>query len=303
MDLITAAAPRRRGSHPYWKSQRELLARALLPLVRLEAPLRPPPLELALEPDDTLRLPTRSPPPPRSMLPACCLPPRSIAPPCCLPPICPWFWRAFACRLDMESPRAVPPYLLAVALFEYGAPPRCWALCCQLLPLPVRLPVLLIFCLFELFTKLLLLFMLILLLPAPPTVAAPASAHGCSNHHSNTKRNRHARSVIARRRIGDRRVRVRRRTVDNHGVIARDIDNFRLGLFYDYNVLTFDSLCFGRSSVRWISGFPYPWPSRAFAALRPSHQFAGPELHYQDLSSTPISSASRLTTSGSAAID
>src|SRR6267142_706656 len=142
---------------------------------------RPPP---PLEPDDTLRLPTRSPPPPRSMLPACCLPPRSIAPPCCLPPICPWFWRAFACRLDMESPRAVPPYLLAVALFEYGAPPRCWALCCQLLPLPVRfpvrLPVLLIFCLFELFTKLLLLFMLILLLPPypllqhqPPPMAAP----------------------------------------------------------------------------------------------------------------------------------
>src|SRR6267143_4228234 len=119
---------------PILEEPRELLARALLPRVRLESPLRPPPLELALEPDDTLRLPTRSPPPPRSMLPACCLPPRSIAPPCCLPPICPWFWRAFACRLDMESPRAVPPYLLAVALFEYGAPPRCWALCCQLLP-------------------------------------------------------------------------------------------------------------------------------------------------------------------------
>jgi hypothetical protein len=36
----------------------------------------------------------------------CCL----LYVPCCC--------RALACRLDMESPRAVPPYLFAVALFE-----------------------------------------------------------------------------------------------------------------------------------------------------------------------------------------
>ena len=77
---------------------RELLLRALLPLYPPEPPnplepRDPPPLE-------TLRLPTRSPPPP---------------PP---PPRCDWFWRACDWRVAIESPRAVPPYLLAVALFE-----------------------------------------------------------------------------------------------------------------------------------------------------------------------------------------
>ena len=33
-----------------------------------------------------------------------------------------------ACCPARESPRAVPPYLLAVALFAYGAPPRCCGL-------------------------------------------------------------------------------------------------------------------------------------------------------------------------------
>jgi hypothetical protein len=41
-------------------------------------------------------------------------------------------------RFAAESPRAEPPYWFAVALSEYGVPPRCSALCCQL-PLPLRL--------------------------------------------------------------------------------------------------------------------------------------------------------------------
>jgi hypothetical protein len=41
-------------------------------------------------------------------------------------------------RFAAESPRAEPPYWVAVALSEYGVPPRCSALCCQL-PLPLRL--------------------------------------------------------------------------------------------------------------------------------------------------------------------
>lgn len=75
----------------------------------------------------------------------------------------------------------MPPYLFAVALFEYGVPPRCCELCCQLL-LPVRLPLRLeiLFCLLELFTNALLLLMFtVLLLPQPllqhqpPPQAAP----------------------------------------------------------------------------------------------------------------------------------
>src|SRR5215472_6601111 len=79
---------------PILEAPRELLARALPPLIPPEPPPKaPPPLEEPSEPDETLRLPTRSPPPP---------PPR------------------FAPRLlaPLESPRAVPPYLFAVALFE-----------------------------------------------------------------------------------------------------------------------------------------------------------------------------------------
>src|SRR5262245_36332462 len=41
------------------------------------------------------------------------------------PPWRPTCWRAPACRLDRESPRALPPNLFAVALSPYGAPPRC----------------------------------------------------------------------------------------------------------------------------------------------------------------------------------
>src|SRR5215469_16193308 len=120
---------------PMLEAPRELLARALLPL-REEppkaSPLRDPP------PADVLRLPTRSPPPlrfpPLSLVPALGrFPPRSPrspsppprfaplspAPPAArlpTPPCC-CRWRAFAWRFAMESPRAVPPYLLAVERF------------------------------------------------------------------------------------------------------------------------------------------------------------------------------------------
>src|SRR5690348_5098403 len=188
--------PLRPPRDPMLDAPRELLARALDPLIPPEPPPKaPPPLDPP--PEETLRLPTRSPPPPprfaptlfappapRLPAPDCWRPPRSIVPacaPCPLPPNCPWFCRALACRLPMESPRAVPPYLFAVALFEYGAPPRCWELCCQEL-LPVRLPFLLdmLFFLLELFTNVLLLFFFILLFPPqpllqhhPPPQAAP----------------------------------------------------------------------------------------------------------------------------------
>src|SRR5882762_9632240 len=76
---------------PILEEPRELLARA--PPPPLEAPPRAPPLlELPPAPDDTLRLPTRSPPPPparsapfpppaaRLLAPVFCLPPRSAVP-------------------------------------------------------------------------------------------------------------------------------------------------------------------------------------------------------------------------------
>src|SRR5258706_841063 len=88
---------------PILDAPRELLARALLPLLPPEPPPKPPPLEPDPAPGDTLLSPTRSPPPPpppprlsrRLLAPAA----RLLAPGCCLDPSCPWFWRALPCRL------------------------------------------------------------------------------------------------------------------------------------------------------------------------------------------------------------
>ena len=75
----------------------------------------------------------------------------------------------------MESPRAVPPNLSAAARLEYGVPPRCCGLCCQLLPLPARFPeptrlplMLLMFVL-----RLKLLFRLMLMSPPPQPQPQP----------------------------------------------------------------------------------------------------------------------------------
>src|SRR6185369_6056006 len=40
------------------------------------------------------------------------------------------------CRVWLNSPRVWPPNLLAVPLSPYGAPPRCEGLCCQFDPPP-----------------------------------------------------------------------------------------------------------------------------------------------------------------------
>ncbi len=164
-----------------------MLEAPLLLLARAEAPPPPPPPNapplplLLLGELETLRFPTLSPPPEPARVDPALLsltpaPPRSEAflfpalrsvVPACAPPACrDVFCRAFVCRADGESPRAEPPYLFAVARSEYGAPPRCWELCCHdVFPLPtfvlppptfVRLPPWMLFTLLELLTKLLL---------------------------------------------------------------------------------------------------------------------------------------------------
>src|SRR5437879_5542593 len=83
--------PPRPPPPPMLDEPRELLARALLPLVPPEPPPKPPPRVLAPELGDTLRLPTRSPPPPARFAPELLAPPvaRLPAPGCCPPPRCP----------------------------------------------------------------------------------------------------------------------------------------------------------------------------------------------------------------------
>jgi hypothetical protein len=140
-----------------------------------------------LPPLDVDRLPTRSPPPPpRSIVPADAprppppAPPRSIDPadaPLPPPPAPPRSIDPADAPLLLapalfpprdESPRAVPPYWLAVARLLYGAPPRCCGLCCQFEFPPLTLfPPEMLFALLLLLTKLLLLLMVMLLLPPP----------------------------------------------------------------------------------------------------------------------------------------
>src|SRR5258706_14891283 len=128
-------------------------------------------------PPPPARLPKPPPPPPRLPIPD--PPARLLAR---LPPCRPTCCRALACRLESESPRAVPPNLFAVPRSPYGAPPRCCGLCFQPEsprpppprpgccdgrfppPMLLRLPL----PIFELRLELLLLLMLMLLLPPQP---------------------------------------------------------------------------------------------------------------------------------------
>ena len=119
------------------------IARAALLLGRL---LAAPPKALPFRLEEPwllgmLRLPTRSPPPALAVprfAPPLLVPgdaPARFAPafPYRLAPVAgcvradaPVFCRAVACRVAIESPRAVPPKRFAVLRSAYGAPPR-WA--------------------------------------------------------------------------------------------------------------------------------------------------------------------------------
>ncbi len=129
---------------PILEAPRERLSLAPEPLIPLPAPPNAL-LFRALGVLGTERLPTRSPPPPpkpplprppppvpgRFIEPAWRFAPRSMVP--AVPRFIEAFCRrAFACRFAMDSPLVVPPNLPAVARSEYGAPPRCRGLCCQL---------------------------------------------------------------------------------------------------------------------------------------------------------------------------
>jgi hypothetical protein len=79
---------------------------------------------------------------------------------------------------------------------------------------------------------------------APSTVATPSAATpGSSNGHSNSKRDRHASRVVARRRISDGRVGIRRRAVDYRGIVTGNVNDVGLGLFDHDDAFVFDGLC------------------------------------------------------------
>jgi len=70
----------------------------------------------------------------------------------------------------------------------------------------------------------------------PSAVIAPAPRPHCSHGYSDAERNCHSRSVVTRGRIRNGRIGVRGRTIYYSGVIARNINDLRIGLL-DYNHL------------------------------------------------------------------
>jgi hypothetical protein len=77
---------------------------------------------------------------------------------------------------------------------------------------------------------------------APAAAIAPTTAPCRSHGQPHTEGNRHACGVIARRRIVDRRIGINWRSIHDHGVIAWNIDNFRIGLLDNHHLFGFHYL-------------------------------------------------------------
>ena len=90
---------------------------------------------------------------------------------------------------------------------------------------------------------------------AAPAAVAPAATPSCSHGHSDSKRNRHARRVVAGRRIVDRWIWVNGGTVDYRRVIARNINNLWVCLLNNHNGLALDNL---RLYLHLLTGFQVP---------------------------------------------
>jgi hypothetical protein len=72
---------------------------------------------------------------------------------------------------------------------------------------------------------------------APAAAPAPASAHRRPHGNSDSEGDRHPGRVVSRRRIGDWRIRVGWRTVNNGGIIAGDVNNLWVRLLDDDDLL------------------------------------------------------------------
>ena len=92
---------------------------------------------------------------------------------------------------------------------------------------------------------------------APAAAVAPPSAPHGPHRHSNSEGNRHASRIVARRWIGDWGIRIDRRSIDNRGVVARNINHLRIRLFDNNDLfrlddLRFDFLLFVRFQVAFV---------------------------------------------------
>lgn len=92
--------------------------------------------------------------------------------------------------------------------------------------------------------------------PISPTAAPPKGAHS----HTHTERDGKSCRIVARRRIGNGRVRIRWRPVDDRGIVRGHIDDLRVGLLDHNHTLILDDLGFhflllGRFETAFVLSF------------------------------------------------
>src|SRR5277367_1943112 len=75
----------------------------------------------------------------------------------------------------------------------------------------------------------------------PTTAPSPAPPPEGPHHDSDSERDGHACGVISVGRIINRRIRIDRRPVHDHGIIRGHVDHLRVGLLDDDNLLGLDN--------------------------------------------------------------
>ena len=93
-----------------------------------------------------------------------------------------------------------------------------------------------------------------------PAAVAPTTTPSRSHGHADAERDGHPGRIVTRWRISDRRIGIDRWAVYHSWVIGRYVDDFRIGLFNDNDLLRFDDfrlnfLLFRGFQVAVVLGF------------------------------------------------
>ena len=137
--------------------------------------------------------------------------------------------------------------------------------------------------------------------PAPAAAAAGAAPDGRAHGHADAEGDQPGAGNIGR--VIDRRIGIDRRRIDDRRIVRRDVDDLGVRGLHDDDRLVLDDLRSRRPAARSISGTPL---SSAFFLIRWTASMTSPCWSRNASPSCVVhwmSSASRFTTSGTAAID